>query len=161
MSLQAIRQTAGNTFYQKKKKNRWFQILSLFTMKCKQKLCQRSKNINENGNCIICDDAINEATRKVESSDKATGNVEIDLNLMIEIHNKLSNGVAVEPKVVSGLLLGGAINIINQHVESDSEDQDDNFQPEKNQCHICRKQLHSEDDFMDHVRDEHFQGMLD
>ena len=84
-------------------------------MKCKQKLCQRSKNINENGNCIICDDAINEATRKVESSDKATGNVEIDLNLMIEIHNKLSNGVAVEPKVVSGLLLGGVINIINQH----------------------------------------------
>ena len=45
--------------------------------------------------------------------------------------------------------------------ESGSEDKDDNIQPEKNQCHICRKQLHSEDDFMDHVRDEHFQGMLE
>ena len=33
-----------------------------------------------------------------------------------------------------------------EDVESDSEDQDYNFQPEKNQCHICRKQLHSDDD---------------
>ena len=84
-------------------------------MKCKQQLCQRSKNINENGNCNICDDAINEAIRKFEKTDKSTGNVAIDLNMMIEIHKKLSNGVTVEPKVVSGLLLGGVINIINQH----------------------------------------------
>ena len=84
-------------------------------MKCKQQLCQRSKNINENGNCNICDDAINEAIRKIEKTDKSTGNVAIDLNMMIEIHKKLSNGVTVEPKVVSGLLLGGVINIINQH----------------------------------------------
>ena len=35
-----------------------------------------------------------------------------------------------------------------EDVESDAEDQDDNFQPEKKQCHICRKQLHSEDDFL-------------
>ena len=41
--------------------------------------------------------------------------VEVDLNLMIEVQNKLSKEVVIEPQVVCGLLLEGVINIINQH----------------------------------------------
>ena len=34
---------------------------------------------------------------------------------MLETHEKLSQGVAIDPKVVSGLLLRGVINILSQH----------------------------------------------
>ena len=85
-------------------------------MKCKQNLCQRSKNINNNGNCNICDDAINEALKQFKSISKKTmEDVEVDLNLMIEVQNKLFKEVVIEPQVVCGLLLGGVTNIINQH----------------------------------------------
>ena len=52
-------------------------------------------------------------------------------------------------------------DIIEDVVDTDSEDQDDNFQLEENQCHICRKQLLSKDEFLDHVKDEHFEGMFE
>ena len=47
-----------------------------------------------------------------------------------------------------------------EYVETDSEDKE-NFQSEENQCHICFKQLLGKDEFLDHVANEHFQGMLD
>ena len=47
-----------------------------------------------------------------------------------------------------------------EDVETDSDDEE-NFQPEENQCRICFKQLLCRDEFLDHVGNEHFQGMLD
>ena len=85
-------------------------------MKCKQKLCQRTKNIKQSGNCNVCGDAIADAMKnEVKTDSKPTENVEIDIDLMIDTHNKLSEGIPIDPKVISGLLLGGVINIINQH----------------------------------------------
>ena len=85
-------------------------------MRCKQKLCQRTKNIKLGGNCNACDDAIANAMKsEVKTRNKPTEDVEIDMDLMIDTHNKLSKGTPIDPKVVSGLLLGGVINIINQH----------------------------------------------
>ena len=46
---------------------------------------------------------------------KSVEKVEIDLNRMIDIHKKLSNGVSIDQKDVSVLVLGGIINIISQH----------------------------------------------
>ena len=46
---------------------------------------------------------------------KAKENVKMDMNMMVEIHNKLSKGIPVDSKEVSRLMLGGVINIINQH----------------------------------------------
>ena len=48
--------------------------------------------------------------------------------------------------------------------ESDFEDSDADFNPNENQCHICRKQLLSKDDLLNHMKNQHeayFQGMMD
>ena len=39
----------------------------------------------------------------------------MDVFKMIDIHKKLLNGVNIDPKDVSVLLLGGIINILSQH----------------------------------------------
>jgi hypothetical protein len=41
--------------------------------------------------------------------------VEVDTELMIKIHEKLVKEITVDKDVVSNLLLGGVINILNQH----------------------------------------------
>jgi hypothetical protein len=75
-------------------------------MKCKQKRCQRLKNIKPNGNCNVCDDAIVEAVKNDgKKTTRANENVEIDMNIMLETHNKLSNGIPIDSTVVSSLLL--------------------------------------------------------
>ena len=50
---------------------------------------------------------------------------------------------------------------IIENVNTDSDYQDDDFQPKENQCHICRQQLLAKDKFIDHVKDEHFEGMFE
>ena len=57
-------------------------------MKCKQKLCQRNKNILPSGSCAICQNAIDEATKTFEANKKTSQfeKVDIDLKLMIETH---------------------------------------------------------------------------
>ena len=51
-------------------------------------------------------------SNKVKVSRKS---LNVDLSLMIDIHKKLSTGVPVDQQVVSSLLLGGIVNILNQH----------------------------------------------
>ena len=46
---------------------------------------------------------------------KTVPKIEVDLKKMVEIHDKLSKGANIDPKVVSGLLLSGIINILKQH----------------------------------------------
>ena len=41
--------------------------------------------------------------------------VEIDVELMVNTHNKIARGINVDQEVVSNLLLGGVINILQQH----------------------------------------------
>ena len=85
-------------------------------MKCKQRLCARSKNLDKSGNCSVCADAINEASKDFEKHKKRiTSKVDVDLKLMVETHEKIAKGVQVDPKVLSNLLLGGIINILHQH----------------------------------------------
>ena len=85
-------------------------------MKCKQKLCSRTKNLDKSGSCAICADAIFEAFKNYEKNKKRIpSKVDVDLKLMVETHAKLAKGLQVDPKVVSNLLLGGVINILHQH----------------------------------------------
>ena len=60
-------------------------------MKCSQKLCQRSKNLNTNGNCDVCEEVIKETEKKHEKVEqkRMINKVEVD---MIKIHKKLING---------------------------------------------------------------------
>ena len=86
-------------------------------MKCSQKLCQRTKTISPSGNCNVCENVINELTKKHEETlpkKRKFEKVELDLNMMIDIHKKLVNGSQIEPKTVNTLLLSGIINILNQ-----------------------------------------------
>ena len=85
-------------------------------MKCQQRLCQRTKNLKQNGNCNVCEEAIAASTKTIENyQEKVIETVETDLKLMISTHNKLLKGETVEKDVVSVLLLGGVINILSQH----------------------------------------------
>ena len=86
-------------------------------MKYHQKLCQRTKNLCKNGNCSVCDDVIKHATESHKQIDKkkSVKTVQVDMKKMIDVHEKLSKGVSIDPKDVNVLVLGGIINIISQH----------------------------------------------
>ena len=80
-------------------------------MKCKQKLCQRTKNLKESGNCNVCDDIIAEALKRhddLERKKPSLADIQVDLNVLVEAHKKLSNGTPIDPKVVSSLILESA-----------------------------------------------------
>ena len=83
-------------------------------MKCNQRLCHRNKNLKESGYCSICDDLMNELKRKYEPKQKPRTfqRVELDLKLLQDTHNKLMQGISVDPKVVNNLLLAGITNIL-------------------------------------------------
>ena len=85
-------------------------------MKCKQKLCYRTKNISVSGNCAICDDVLLESIKEFDKQkQQISKNVEVDLELMVKTHEKLSRGISVDQEVLSNLLLGAVINILHQH----------------------------------------------
>ena len=84
-------------------------------MKCRQNLCQRNKNLKPNGNCNVCDNAIDKVVQPSNNDKKKLENITVDLKLMVDIHKKLCDGVPVDQQVVSGLLLSGIVNILNQH----------------------------------------------
>ena len=84
-------------------------------MNCKKNLCHRSKNIQASGNCNVCDDVIKALETQNNNNKKPREIVSVDMKLMLETHEKLSKGAAIDPKVVSGLLLSGVINILIQH----------------------------------------------
>ena len=87
-------------------------------MKCIQKLCQRTKNLKNSGNCNVCDDVIAEALKKhkdLVSKKPKLADVQVDLKELVETHKKLSNGTPIDPKIVSSLILAGIVNILNQH----------------------------------------------
>ena len=88
----------------------------IYKMKCQQKLCQRTKNLKPSGNCNVCENAIVASTKTMENNPKKLVEpVEMDLKLMISTHEKLLKGETLERDVVNVLLLGGIINILNQH----------------------------------------------
>ena len=86
-------------------------------MKCKQKLCNRNKNLCTNGNCNVCDEAIKEVFKQnqKENPKKPIEEIHVDLEAMVKTHEKLLKGELVDPKDVSALLLAGVIKILNQH----------------------------------------------
>ena len=86
-------------------------------MKCIQKLCHRTKNINTSGNCNVCDSVIEEIKKKTEGASKKKFHlqkIELDLKMMVDTHKKLVNGSQVDTKVVNTLLFGGVVNILHQ-----------------------------------------------
>ena len=86
-------------------------------MKCGQKLCQRTKNLGETGNCNVCDDDIVTITnnhKKIEKKNSLKP-VQLDLKRMVETREKLSRGETVDQQTVSVLVLAGIINITSQH----------------------------------------------
>ena len=86
--------------------------------KCTQKLCQRTKNLGSDGVCNVCQDVIKNTEAKhriVVEKRRFSKRVEIDIKKMVEVNEKLSKGIKVDPDVVSNLLLNGIINIIDQN----------------------------------------------
>ena len=87
-------------------------------MKCIQKLCQRTKNLKNSGNCNVCEDVIAEALKKhnelVNKKAKLV-DIQVDLNELVETHKKLSTGTPIDQKILSSLILAGIVNILNQH----------------------------------------------
>ena len=85
-------------------------------MKCKQKLCNRTKNIETSGNCSICENVMLECFKEFDKQKKpVTKKVEVDFDLMVKVQEQLSRGVLVEQEIVNNLILGGVINILHQH----------------------------------------------
>ena len=96
------------------------------TMTCKQKLCNRSKNISHSGNCNVCEDVVNNIMKKQNETSKKKTNferVDLDLKMMIETHRKLVSGTPVDSTAVNVLLLGGIVNILNQSESVDDVDE--------------------------------------
>ena len=57
-----------------------------------------------------------EIIKKFEKEKKeAPKRVDVDFELMVQTHDQLLRGIPVDTGVVSNLLLGGVINILNQH----------------------------------------------
>jgi hypothetical protein len=86
-------------------------------MKGIQKLFNRNKNLTSTGYCNVCQDIIEEISKKSSENLKKNFNfekVEIDLEMMIQTHKKLINGSPVDPKTMNTLLLGGIVNIRHQ-----------------------------------------------
>ena len=85
-------------------------------MKCKQKLCNRAKNICDNGYCNVCDEAMKEVKKNTEQVKKKNNmnEVHVDLELLLKMHGKLVKGEPVDQKDVSSLLLAGIIKILSQ-----------------------------------------------
>ena len=81
-------------------------------MKCNQKLCKR--NVTSSGNCTICQNAIDKALNEIEASRKKPNfkKIEIDFKLMLETHQKLKQGIRVDPVTLNVLVLGGVLNIL-------------------------------------------------
>ena len=74
-------------------------------MKCKQKLCSRNKNIEVSGNCFVCEDVFVESVKTFEDKKKKVSTkFEVDLDLMVKVHDKLSRGIVVEKEVVGQLI---------------------------------------------------------
>ena len=61
-------------------------------MKCKSKLCSRTKNLNQSGFCNICDDVMEECRKKYKAVEKkkAFPKVDIDLKLLTETQRNFS-----------------------------------------------------------------------
>ena len=91
-------------------------------MKCKQRLCSRTKNIKLSGFCNICDDVIEEYKEKYEAvgrKQRTFPRIDLDLKLLVETHEKLASGAHVEPNVMNMLLLSGVRNVLCQSEEFD------------------------------------------
>ena len=90
-------------------------------MKCKQRLCSRTKNLKESGFCSICEDVMEECKQMYKAAEKKKlfPRVHLDIKLLTETHKKLANGCPVEPHIVNILLLGGIQNILSQNEELD------------------------------------------
>ena len=86
-------------------------------MKCKQKVCNRNKNICYSGNCNVCDEAIKKVlkSKDKDKNKKPVEEVLVNIESMVTMHEKLMRGERVDPNDVSTLLLAGIIKIINQH----------------------------------------------
>ena len=53
---------------------------------------------------------------------------------------------------------------IHESTDGKDDDAEDDFTPNENQCHLCKKQLSSKDELWDHVEkvhEDYFQGMLE
>ena len=108
-------------------------------MKCKQKLCQRIKNLQQSGNCNVCEEAIAATIKSGESSQKkVVATVQTDLKMMISTHEKLLNGETIDRDVVNTLLLGGVINILGQHDKIDEMEKRMKSIEVENETNKCR-----------------------
>ena len=84
-------------------------------MKFQQRLWKRAKNIQQSGNCNVCDDAIAKVVKPSNNDKKKLENITVDLKVMVDIHKKICDEVPVDQQGVSGLLLSGIVNVLNQH----------------------------------------------
>ena len=85
-------------------------------MKCKQKSCNRNKNLLENGFCNVCNEAIMDIVAEHEAKKKANEALIQDL---IGVNEKLGRGETVDQNVANRLIMGGIIVLINKNAGCD------------------------------------------
>ena len=70
--------------------------------------------MTSSGNCAVCQNAIDDALNKIEALRKKPNlkKVEIYIKLMLVTHQKLLQGVRVDPVTLNVLVLGGVLNIL-------------------------------------------------
>ena len=82
-------------------------------MKSTTKSCQRPKNILANGFCTTCNKA-----KKVENPQKQktpNNKIEVNVNEIKTIYNKLKMGDVVDQNVVNSVIIGGILGFISQN----------------------------------------------
>ena len=83
-------------------------------MKCKQRLCQRNKNLKESGYCYVCDDLFETLQKQFDANESHRNiqRVELDFDLLQETQRRLVTGMKVDGDLVKTLLIGGITNIL-------------------------------------------------
>ena len=89
-------------------------------MKCKQKSCNRNKNLLNDGFCNVCNEAIMDINKEYDAQKKINEGIIKDL---MGVNEKLRRGEIVDQNVVNGVIMGGIISLITNKgvLDEDSE----------------------------------------
>ena len=80
-------------------------------MKCKQKSCNRNKNLLSNGFCSVCNEAIMDVNSEQDAKKRVDDALIKDL---IGVNERLGRGEEVEQNEAIRLIMGGIITLINK-----------------------------------------------
>ena len=78
-------------------------------MKCKQKSCNRNKNLLDNGFCNVCNEAIMDTNEEHNAQKVANEAIIKDL---VNVNERLRRGEVVDQNLVNSLIMEGIISLV-------------------------------------------------